>query len=124
MSISIDQDYCLDALTNLVRINSINPELVPEGPGEVRIAEYIADELKKLGLKPQIQEKFGSFYTNKFRQFFSLVDALSRQEITHLLQELEKIDLKFKTSDLSLQILLEGFLFKYTRLRNRISKSP
>ena len=43
MSISIDQDYCLEALTNLVRINSINPELVPEGPGEVRIAEYIAD---------------------------------------------------------------------------------
>ncbi|MFC2164230.1 DNA polymerase III subunit delta [Acidobacteriota bacterium] len=70
-------------------------------------------------LKPQIQEKFGSFYTNKFRQFFSLVDGLSRPELTHLLQDLEQIDLKFKTSDLSLQTLLEGFLLKYSRLRNK-----
>jgi acetylornithine deacetylase len=56
MRIAIDQDYCLESLKNLVRINSINPELVPDGPGEVQIAEYIAGELKKLGLQPQIQE--------------------------------------------------------------------
>jgi len=67
-------------------------------------------------LKPQIQEKFGSFYTTKFRQFFSLVDGLSRPDLKRLLEELEKIDLKFKTSDLSLQTLLERFLFEYTRL--------
>jgi DNA polymerase III delta subunit len=72
-------------------------------------------------LKPQIQEKFGSFYTTKFRQFFSLVDGLNRAELGQLLQELEGIDLKFKTSDLSLQTLLEGFLWKYTVLRNRTS---
>ena len=72
-------------------------------------------------LKPQIQEKFGSFYTTKFRQFFSLVDGLSRPELTHLLQELEKIDLNFKTSDLSLQTLLEAFLLKYARVRNKKS---
>lgn len=70
-------------------------------------------------LKPQIQEKFGSFYTTKFRQFFSLVDGLSRPELTHLLQALEQIDLKFKTSDLSLQTLLEGFLLEYVRIRNK-----
>ena len=70
-------------------------------------------------LKPQIQEKFGSFYTTKFRQFFSLVDGLSRPELSRLLQELEQIDLKFKTSDLSLQTLLEGFLVKYTQFRKK-----
>jgi DNA polymerase III delta subunit len=68
-------------------------------------------------LKPQIQEKFGSFYTTKFRQFFLCVDGLSRPELSYLLKELEKIDLKFKTSDLSLQTLLEGFLYKYTQLK-------
>jgi acetylornithine deacetylase len=56
MSISIDQDYCLESLKNLIRINSINPELVPDGPGEVQIAEHIAGELEKLGLQPQVQE--------------------------------------------------------------------
>jgi DNA polymerase III delta subunit len=75
-------------------------------------------------LKPQIQEKFGSFYTTKFRQFFSLVDGLSRLELTHILQELEKIDLKFKTSDLSLQTMLEGFLLHYTAPKNRKRRLP
>jgi len=75
-------------------------------------------------LKPQIQEKFGSFYTTKFRQFFSLVDGLSRPELTHVLEELEKIDLKFKTSDQSLQTMLEGFLFKYAQLRQRKRHVP
>jgi len=75
-------------------------------------------------LKPQIQEKFGSFYTTKFRKFFSLVDGLSRPELTHMLQELEKIDLKFKTSDLSLQTLLEAFLFNYAQLWNIKRRVP
>lgn len=75
-------------------------------------------------LKPQIQEKFGSFYTTKFRQFFSLVDGLSRTELSHILQELETIDLKFKTSDLSLQTMLEGFLLRYTLLRSHKRRMP
>jgi DNA polymerase III delta subunit len=75
-------------------------------------------------LKPQIREQFGSFYTTKFRQFFSLVDGLNRTELAQVLQELEKIDLKFKTSDLSLQTMLEGFLLKYTLLRNSKRRVP
>jgi len=56
MNISIDQDYLIDALKSLVRINSINPELVPDGPGEVQIAEYIAAELRRMGLATHIHE--------------------------------------------------------------------
>jgi len=56
MRIPIDQDYCLETLKNLVRINSINPELDPDGPGEVHIAEYIAEELTQNGLEPRIHE--------------------------------------------------------------------
>lgn len=74
-------------------------------------------------LKPQIKEKFGSFYTTKFRQFFDLVEDMSRKDLAVLLSELEKIDLTFKTSGLSLQTLLEGFLLQYCRLRGK-SKGP
>ncbi|MBN1222319.1 MAG: ArgE/DapE family deacylase [Candidatus Aminicenantes bacterium] len=54
MTISIDRDYLVETLKKLVRINSINPELVPDGPGEVQIAEYISEELKRCGLEPRI----------------------------------------------------------------------
>jgi hypothetical protein len=69
--------------------------------------------------KPQIKEKFGSFYTTKFRQFFDMIQSISQKELTALLGELEKIDLAYKTSNLSLQTLLEGFLLEYCRLRGR-----
>jgi len=66
-------------------------------------------------LKPQILEKFGDFYTRKFNEFFSLVDGLSMRDLNRFLAKLEEIDLQIKTSSLSLQTLLEGFLFEYCR---------
>jgi len=65
--------------------------------------------------KPQILEKFGDFYTRKFNEFFSLVDGLSLTDLNRFLAKLEEIDLQIKTSSLSLQTLLEGFLFEYCR---------
>src|SRR5215216_4622397 len=38
-------------LSDLVSINSINPDLVPDSPGEREIADYIADWLKLAGLE-------------------------------------------------------------------------
>lgn len=70
-------------------------------------------------LKPQIKEKFGSFYTTKFRQFFDMIEGVSQKDLTFLLNKLEKVDLTYKTSALSLQTLLEGFLLEYCRLRGR-----
>src|SRR5579862_1691056 len=47
---SVDRDYLLRTLTGLVRINSVNPTLVPGGAGEAEIATYVADSLKSCGL--------------------------------------------------------------------------
>jgi len=43
-------------LSDLVLINSINPDLVPGSPGEEEIAHYIADWLKLAGLAVELSE--------------------------------------------------------------------
>lgn len=43
-------------LADLVKIESINPELVAGGSGEAKIAEYVADFLKSAGLKTRIRK--------------------------------------------------------------------
>ena len=43
-------------LSDLVSINSINPDLVPGSPGEARIAHYIADWLQRAGLEVELVE--------------------------------------------------------------------
>jgi acetylornithine deacetylase len=44
-----DAGYVRDTLVQLVRINSINPDLVPGAPGEAAICEWVAGELQRLG---------------------------------------------------------------------------
>lgn len=56
MTLSIDRNYLHATLAELIRINSINPSLVPGGAGEIAIANYIADNLKRLGLEVAIHE--------------------------------------------------------------------
>ena len=56
MNPKIDRNFITKTLTDLVQINSINPELVTDQPGEAEIANYIGDSLKKIGLKPIFQE--------------------------------------------------------------------
>jgi len=53
---NIDRTYLLSTLTDLVRLNSINPDLVSGAAGEGEIARYIADNLKQLGLEVKIVE--------------------------------------------------------------------
>src|SRR5512139_231846 len=43
-------------LSDLVAINSINPDLVPGSPGEGEIARYIAGWLERAGLEVQLVE--------------------------------------------------------------------
>ena len=52
----IDQDYLYQTLMNLVRLNSINPSLVPNGAGEANIAAYVAAMLNRLGLSVDVHE--------------------------------------------------------------------
>jgi acetylornithine deacetylase len=56
VNFTIDREYLVKTLTDLVRINSINPSLVPDGAGETEIAAYIAEALRRLGLEVAIHE--------------------------------------------------------------------
>lgn len=56
MPLSIDQSFLRDVLTNLVRINSINPILVAGAPGETEIAAYVKGVMQELGLEVQVHE--------------------------------------------------------------------
>lgn len=50
MTLTIDRTYLTETLRDLVQINSINPSLVSDGPGEAAIAAYIARSLQNIGL--------------------------------------------------------------------------
>lgn len=56
MPLSIDHDYMLNTLADMVRIESINPSLTPGGSGESRIAEYTAKSMESIGLDVNILE--------------------------------------------------------------------
>jgi len=73
-------------------------------------------------LKPNISEKFTSLYFKKFKEFFSLVETISQKELSRLFAELEQVDLRIKTSDVSPQTLLERFLFDYCNFRKKSQK--
>ena len=46
----VDREWVRETLQNLVRIDSVNPLLVPGGAGEAEIARYVADALVEMGL--------------------------------------------------------------------------
>jgi acetylornithine deacetylase len=52
----LDEGKATELLKELVKIDSVNPSLVPGAKGEKEIAEYVADWLKALGLKTRIDE--------------------------------------------------------------------
>jgi len=68
-------------------------------------------------VKPQIQENFRGLYETQFRQLFSLADAFSLDDLRHILDRLSDVDRKLKSTGLSFQTLLEGFLFEYCWMR-------
>jgi len=53
---TIERAEVIRVLSDLVRIESVNPELVPGGSGEAAIARYVADFLKAAGLEVRLQE--------------------------------------------------------------------
>jgi len=52
----IDRAQIASLLADLVKIESINPELVAGGSGEAGIARYVADFLRTAGLKTRVQK--------------------------------------------------------------------
>lgn len=51
MTFSIDKDYLTKTTQELVRFNSVNPTLTPNGKGEAEIGAYVANKLNELGLE-------------------------------------------------------------------------
>lgn len=51
MSFQVDSNYLVRTLEELVRINSVNPGLVPGAPGEGAIADFVEQELRQIGLE-------------------------------------------------------------------------
>ena len=54
--LAVDQEYLVRTCQALVRINSVNPILIPGAPGEGAIADYVASELSRLGLRVERHE--------------------------------------------------------------------
>lgn len=52
----VDRDDLVSTLADLVRINSINPVLVPGAPGETEIAAFVAGWLRNAGLDAELSE--------------------------------------------------------------------
>jgi acetylornithine deacetylase len=48
--VTVDRDFLFQTLADLIRINSVNPTLVPGGAGEAEISEYVARVLGDIGL--------------------------------------------------------------------------
>lgn len=51
MTTSINRDYVIQTLADMVRINSVNPSLSAGGKGEAEIGAYVAEALGALGLE-------------------------------------------------------------------------
>ena len=49
-------DTCLQLLSDLVAIDSVNPSLVPGAAGEQQIADTVAAELRRAGLDVTLQD--------------------------------------------------------------------
>jgi acetylornithine deacetylase len=56
VTISINQEYLIETLVAIVRINSINPTLVPGAPGEAELGDYVAAAMRDLGLEVRLTE--------------------------------------------------------------------
>jgi len=52
----VDESSTIKLLEELVKINSVNPTLVPRAPGEAEIAEYIGEYMESLGLEVSLDE--------------------------------------------------------------------
>jgi acetylornithine deacetylase len=63
MNLKVDKNYLTDTLVKLVQIDSRNPSLCSDGPGEIQCAEYIAELFKKLEIDYKIH-RFSSKQAN------------------------------------------------------------
>jgi acetylornithine deacetylase len=56
MAFTIDTIYTLQTLIDLVKINSVNPDLAANSPGEAEVGAYVAAALRQLGLEVTVYD--------------------------------------------------------------------
>jgi len=104
------------------------PQLVVGQLGGFLKSQLLAKSLLREGkdrreafreVRPNITEKMGGFYQRKFTDFYRAADALTDKALDRLIEELQAVDQKIKTSDANGRILLEAFLAFYGRMRKR-----
>jgi len=71
---------------------------------------------------PQVSEKFQSLYARKNEQYFGLVQGFSYTDLGQMLDGLTEVDRMIKSTDVSAQTALEGFLFDYCRRRKKAGR--
>ena len=64
---------------------------------------------------PQIRESYGKLYKRKFRQLYQVVDGLTFEQISDLIQGLRQVDLKVKSTSLPFQPLIEDWIYSYVQ---------
>lgn len=70
-------------------------------------------------LYPYIREHMGDFYRQKFDAFFAVVRSLETKRLNALLQALREADFLLKRSDVPDRVVLDAFLFRYCRMREK-----
>ncbi len=55
-TLPIDRDFIVNTLARLVRLDSINPSIAPEGAGEAAVARSLARTLESVGLDVEVLE--------------------------------------------------------------------
>jgi acetylornithine deacetylase len=56
MSLAVDREFLTQTLVDMVRIDSRNPSVSPDGPGEAELGAYVANLLSGLGLDVTVHE--------------------------------------------------------------------
>lgn len=52
----VDASETVELLKDLIRINSVNPSLVPGAPGEAEIAEHVGEFMRGIGMDTRVEE--------------------------------------------------------------------
>ncbi len=70
-------------------------------------------------IRPRIQQNWGTFYNTKFRVFFGAVERIPPAAADRLLEDLEALDLRLKSTEADPRALLAAFLFEFGRAGQR-----
>jgi hypothetical protein len=118
---------CLFTLDKLIEKENIHPVIIMDKItgffndillAKLRLREGNKDKKSVFKeIKPFIPEKYTSLYQKKFKQVIDFAEQIPVRELRYYIEQLRDIDLKVKSTSLSFQELMDGFLFDYCKRR-------